>query len=299
MLYFYLPFQAMGTPCEIKLFAPNATLAQHVCTKVQTDIQRLENRYSRYRSDSDLSLINHHAANGETIRVDHETAALLNYAATCYQQSSGLFDITSGKLRHLWQSDDTLPSPDQLESALSVIGWDKLHWHEPELAFPIAGMELDFGGIVKEYAADRAATLCVEEGIHHGVINLGGDIRVIGPQANGSPWHIGIRHPREDGLLNAVQMSHGALASSGDYERYRLINGERYGHIFNPKTGWPVKYMASVSVIADFCVIAGSASTIAMLQEENGPVWLKQLKQPYVWFNSVGEYNAEHIESYA
>ncbi len=298
MPYFDISFRAMGTPCEIKCFAPSSNKAQQVFDLITTDVQRLESRYSRYREDSYLSEINRHAAQGQSLRVDPETAALLNYADTCYQQSSGLFDITSGKLRHLWKFDGNLPSPALIEQALCSIGWNKLEWNEPELAFPVSGMELDFGGIVKEYAADRAASLCLEAGIYHGIINLGGDVRVIGPQADGSPWRIGIRHPRKDGLLNTVHMSQGALASSGDYERYMLINGERYGHILNPKTGWPVKYMASVSVVADFCVIAGSASTIAMLQEENGPNWLKQLKLPYVWFNSAGEQHSEHIKLY-
>jgi thiamine biosynthesis lipoprotein len=151
------------------------------------------------------------------------------------------------------------------------------------------GMEIDFGGIVKEYAVDRAAALCQSAGVRHGVINLGGDIKVIGPRADGSPWRIGIRHPRhKEAIMQTILLREGALASSGDYERCILVNGVRYGHVLNPKTGWPVRHLAAVSVIADFCVIAGSASTIAMLKEENGPAWLDSLGLPYLWADIHG-----------
>jgi len=289
MEYFYFPFQAMGTTCEIKLFAPDATVAKRIAQLVKADILRLEALYSRYRQDSFLSEINRCAKLGQSISVDPETQSLLNYATTCYQQSDGLFDISSGKLRQIWKFDGTVPDPQAIESCLSLIGWDKIDWQPPVLNFPVAGMELDFGGIVKEYAADRAATLCIEQGIQHGVINLGGDIKVIGAQMDGRPWQIGIQHPRSDGVLKSIPMSSGAMASSGDYARYMIIDGVRYSHILNPKTGWPVSYLASVTVISDFCVVAGSASTIAMLQEEQGAEWLEQLSLPYIWFNQAGD----------
>ncbi len=290
MQYFHFPFQAMGTACEIKLFASKQSLARKVAERVTQDVYRLEARYSRYRPDSFLSRINRRAALGKKIKVDPETASLLNYADTCYQQSDGLFDITSGKLRHIWKFDGTIPDQESIATTLALIGWHKIDWSPPFLDFTIVGMELDFGGIVKEYAADRAASLCLEQGIRHGIINLGGDIKVIGPQADGSPWKIGVQHPRDNKVLKTVSMNDGAMASSGDYARYMTIDGIRYSHILNPKTGWPVKYMASVSIISDFCVIAGSLSTIAMLMEEKAPQWLASLDIPYIWFDCHGEY---------
>jgi thiamine biosynthesis lipoprotein len=158
------------------------------------------------------------------------------------------------------------------------------------LEFPMSGMEIDFGGIVKEYAVDRAAALCQGAGVRHGVINLGGDIKVIGPRADGSPWRIGIRHPRhKEAVMRTILLREGALASSGDYERCLIVDGVRYGHILNPKTGWPVRHLAAVSVIADFCVVAGSASTIAMLKEAGGPAWLESLGLPHLWVDVHGE----------
>jgi thiamine biosynthesis lipoprotein len=151
-------------------------------------------------------------------------------------------------------------------------------------------LELDFGGVVKEYAADRAAALCREAGVLHGAVNLGGDIKIIGPHPDGSPWRIGIRHPRRSGaMITSLELYAGGLASSGDYERCMVVDGVRYGHVLNPKSGWPVRRLASVSVIGDFCVVAGSASTIAMLKEDDGPAWLENLGLAHFWVDVQGK----------
>lgn len=281
----------MGTPCSIQLYAERSRTAECATEATIRDIQRLEAMYSRYREDSFLSEINRVAARGGRIRVDSETAGLLDYAATCHQESDGLFDITSGILRRAWDfKSGRLPAAGVIDALLVRVGWHKLRWQAPLLEFPVAGMELDFGGVVKEYAVDRAVTLCWDAGVRHGMINLGGDIRIIGPHADGSPWRVGIRHPdHSDMLLQTLQLYGGGLASSGDYERCITLNGVRYGHILNPKTGWPVKRIAAVSVLGDLCVIAGSASTIGMLKEEQAQKWLNDLGLPHLWVNVDGK----------
>lgn len=285
--YYRFPFKAMGSPCEIQLFAQYELLAKQIAQMAIADVQRLEAKYSRYRADSLLSRINRVAQLGGSIEVDEETASLLNYADTCHQQSDGLFDISSGLLRKIWRFDQPqVPSQSQIDTLLHHIGWHKVRWEPPSLTFSQSGMELDLGGIVKEYAADRAAEVCRMAGAQHGVINLGGDIKIIGPRADGRPWHIGIHHPRQaNRLLQTVSLNNGALATSGDYERCFIVDGVRYTHIINPKTGWPVKHLTSVSVVSDFCVIAGSTSTIAMLKETTGPAWLETLGLPYLWLD--------------
>lgn len=276
---FTYSFSAMGSPCELQLYAENDLLAQKIAQQIIADVYRLERKYSRYRADSFLSEINKVACSGGSISVDEETAGLLNYAQTCYELSDGLFDITSGILRQAWRFDTNILSDDKtIQTLLAKIGWQKLHWENSTLTFSHAEMEIDFGGIVKEYAADRAATLCLNAGISHGIVNLGGDIKIIGAHPDGKPWRVGIQHPRDKTKVwKTVVVKTGALASSGDYERCIVIDGVRYGHILNPKTGYPVQYLAAVSVIADLCVVAGSAATIAMLKEKEGGKWLQSL----------------------
>src|SRR5437763_4628208 len=150
-------------------------------------------------------------------------------------------------------------------------------------------MELDLGGVVKEYAVDRVAALLLDRGVESGIVNLGGDVRILGPRPGGEAWRVGIRHHRlQDGVAALVEMERGALASSGDYERCIMIEGIHYGHILNPRTGWPVRELAAVSVIADLCLVAGSGATIAMLKDDDGILWLDQLGVPHRWTTVTG-----------
>jgi thiamine biosynthesis lipoprotein len=285
------PFRAMGSPCEVQLYSDDKRHAQCAADKAMADVWRIEARYSRYREDSVLSGINRVAAKGGVVPIDVETAALLHYADTCYQQSEGLFDITSGVLRQAWDfKAQKIPKKSAINKLLGVVGWDKVQLSVTQIGFKRSGMQLDFGGIGKEYAVDRAAVICKEHGIEHGLVDLGGDIKIIGPHADGRPWSVGLRHPRKpDALLASVNVYAGAVASSGDYERCIEDNGRRYSHVLNPKTGWPVNGLVGVTVLAEQCVIAGSACTIAMLMEQCGKQWLDELGLQHIWMDQQGE----------
>lgn len=289
----------MGSPCELQLFASEEADAQRAIAAVVADVERLEQLYSRYRESSLLSSINRVAAAGGSITVDDETAGLINYAATCFRESDGLFDITSGILRRAWDfRSGRLPESMQVERLLAVVGWDKIRWEPPVLNFPVAGMELDLGGVVKEYAADRAAAICRDLGVRGGMANLGGDIAIIGPRPDGDSWRIALQDPRsKQDFIGTVCMDKGGLASSGDYERCIVIDGKRYGHILNPRSGWPVRHLAAVSVVGDLCVVAGSASTIAMLKEDDGPAWLETLGLPHFWVDVQGRVGGSLTEN--
>jgi thiamine biosynthesis lipoprotein len=166
---------------------------------------------------------------------------------------------------------------------------DKLAWTRPRLEFPVPGVELDFGGIGKEYAADRAAEVCSGCGIAHGLVDLGGDIRIIGPHPDGQSWTIGIRDPRRPEVaITHVELASGALATSGDYERYLEIDGRRYCHILNPRTGWPAEGLRSVSIHAEQCMLAGSLATMAMLKGDEGVAWLNGLGRSYHCIDGTG-----------
>jgi thiamine biosynthesis lipoprotein len=285
---FRFPFSAMGSPCEVQLYARDEKAAAECARHAIADVRRLDAKYSSYRANGLMAEINRAASISASIDVDDETATLLDYAATCFAQSDGLFDITSGALREAWDDFDhpKLPEPERLEALLRRVGWEKVAWRRPRLAFGVAGMAVDLGGIVKEYASDRAAVICAEAGFAHGLVDLGGDIRIVGPHPDGAPWTVGIRHPRRaGGVMASIDLARGAIASSGDYERFVEIDGRRYGHILSPRTGMPVQGLAAVSVVADECVVAGSATTIAILMEDQGPAWLAGVGLPHVFMD--------------
>ena len=267
----------MAAENEIQLWSPDVARAQLAIDAAMADVRRIEAKYSRYLADSVTTRINQ-AAGGAAVAIDTETAALLRYADHCFTLSGGLFDITSGVLRRAWdfkRQPPQLPDDQALAEARSLVDWAAVEWDGHSVRLPRRGMEIDFGGIGKEYAADRAATVCNEHGIRHGLVNLAGDVRVLGPQADGAPWRIGIVHPRRPGVTIAgLDLATGAVATSGDYERYFELAGRRYCHILNPRTGMPVEHWQSVSVIAPLCVVAGSCATIAMLMERGGREFL-------------------------
>ena len=277
-------FKAMGCPCALRLYAGSRAEARHWAAQARAEIGRLERKYSRYRPDSLASRINASAGRGESVAIDAETEALLDYADTCFHQSRGRFDPTSGILRQAWDfRSGRLPEAATLEALLPRIGWERLRRSPGRLELPEAGMELDFGGFVKEYAADRCAALLRGAGAHAGLVDLGGDLALLGPHPDGRPWIVGVRDARQPARAALrVPVETGGVATSGDYERGMVVDGVRYGHIFDPRTGWPLQGLASVTVLAESCLVAGSASTLALLQGPEAPAWLDELGLPHV-----------------
>lgn len=293
----HFSFNAMACRNELSLYCKGKQLAREIADQAIAVVNTLEQRYSRYLPDSILSQINTSSGQIDGIDIDAETAALLNYAQTCYQQSDGLFDVTSGVLRKIWDfKKNIVPRQQDIDDIQQSIGWNKVSWASPRITLPIQGMELDFGGIVKEYAADSCANLCRSLGIKSGIVNMGGDIHAIGPHADGSPWVIGIQDPRNpDNIISSIKLKQGGLASSGDYQRCMVVDGKRYSHILNPKTGWPVEGLRAVSVVGPHCLIAGSTSTIAMLKGEAGKQWLNTTGMPYLWIDEQGQCFRRHL----
>jgi thiamine biosynthesis lipoprotein len=235
-------FSAMACDCEVRIAALSRRKAEPLAKLAIAEVQRIESKFSRYRAASVVSRINAAAGSGRAIVVDAETAHLLDFAATLHAMSDGLFDATSGTLRKAWDFRAArLPEPGQVEALLPLVGWQQVRWKDRRIELPLAGMELDFGGFGKEYAADRAATLLQQHDVRHGMVNLGGDIRLVGPRPDDGAWSLGIAHPRDQTrMLATLALSSGALATSGDYERYFERDGVRYCHVLNPRTGWPV-----------------------------------------------------------
>ena len=288
MIPFRHTFRAMASPAEIQLYASDQRQATRAARAAQREVERIEAKYSRYRDDSVTSAINR-AGDGVPVAIDEETTALLDYAHACWEQSDGLFDITSGVLRRAWNFKlEVIPRQSDIEALLDRVGWPRVRRDRGTAALE-AGMELDFGGIGKEYAADRAVAMLLESEIANALVNLGGDVRAIGSHPGGKPWHIGVVDPRQAGRSIAhVPIDNAGLATSGDYQRYMIHDGRRYCHVLNPRTGWPVEGPRSVSVIAPLCVVAGSCATIAMLKGDNAQSYLEQQQLPYLLVDRQG-----------
>lgn len=284
-------FSAMGCPCEIQIETDDAALARRAATAAQAEVARLDEKYSHYRSDNWLARVCRSAGSGRAIELDDEAANLIDFAAALHTQSAGRFDITAGALTKLWDlHSGRVPSSSEIDAARARVGWHRVDWQRPRLALPVAGMRIDLGGVVKEYAADRAADICRRNGAAHGIVDLGGDLAVIGAHADGSAWLAGIKAPRRPGRVHAsIELDRGGLATSGDYERVMIVDGRRYSHIVDPASGQPVESFASVSVLADSCLVAGAAATVAMLLGvAAGAAYLHELGLAYLTIDADG-----------
>ncbi len=273
-------FAAMGSPCEVQVECDDPGEVERLGRIAEAEARRIEAKYSRYRNDSVIGAL--HAARGAPMVLDEETAALFDYAQACWEISNGLFDVTSGILRRAWTFDgsDNIPAQAAVEKLLPLVGWHRVHWSAPVLTLPV-GMEVDLGGLGKEYAVDRAMACIAEQGDLPMLVNFGGDLAVSGPRAEGLRWRVlidAIEDIGREGQGGAawLELASGAITTSGDARRYLERDGVRYGHILDPRTGYPVVGAPrAVTVAAPTCLEAGVLSTLAMLQGERAEAFLK------------------------
>jgi thiamine biosynthesis lipoprotein len=276
--YFVGRFVAMASPCELLVDTEDRASAAALLRTTEREARRIEHKFSRYRPDNLVHRINH--SGGRPVRVDDETALLIGYAATCHEVSDGMFDITSGVLRRVWKFDgsDRVPSQAQVREALQHVGWHRVTWEDSTLTMP-AGMEIDLGGVGKEYAVDHTAVLLARQTRDAFLVNFGGDLFASGGRRGERPWAVGVDDPERTGeaALYRIEFARGGLATSGDARRFVLWKGKRLGHILGPKTGWPVEDAPrSVTVLGPTCLEAGSLSTLAYLQGPGAREFLEQ-----------------------
>jgi thiamine biosynthesis lipoprotein len=291
---FCVDFHAMGSPCRIRAEQRVGGTDRAIDAAI-AEVRRIEQKYSRYRPDSVVSQVNSLAGSGRAFDCDPETCDLLDFAAAAHQASSGGFDLTTGVLRRVWDfRSGALPDHSAVAACMRLVGWHQVAWRRPALVLPHAGMEIDLGGIGKEYAVDRAATLLAEAGIGAALVNLGGDLRAVGQRTDGLPWRLGIAHPRQpDAAIAGIALAEGAMATSGDYERFIEQGGRRYCHILDPRTGWPVQGWQSISVVAPACLAAGTVTTIAMTMGDQAPAFLRSQGLPFLAIDSTGRWTDE------
>jgi len=264
-------FQAMASDCQVLLEGINQQRAEELLKLAAIETWRIEHKFSRYKAGNIMHQINH--AYEKKVAVDNETTALLNFVDQCYQLSDGLFDVTAGVLRKIWHFDgsDNIPSDQEINNILPLIGWNKVHWKAPYIQLP-NGMELDLGGIGKEYAVDKVCLLLQKRMSQiencHILVNFGGDLACSGPRLNGEAWEVAVEsYQDQKKAILKVKLSQGGIATSGDSRRFLLKEGIRYSHILNPKTGQSITNAPhAVSIAAPNCMQAGILSTMAMLQ---------------------------------
>jgi len=274
-------FQAMGSPCEVLCEVTEVSEAEELTALVAAEAWRIEDKFSRYLDGNIIARIN--TAEGRPIEVDSETSDLLDFADTLYTLSDAAFDITSGTLRQAWTFDgsDNIPSHDEVTALLDQVGWGKTEWKNPILKLP-PGMEIDLGGIGKEYAVDKAVHELRASSATPCLVNLGGDLAVTAPPGTREAWAVGIEAVAEGGAEKIIELRNGALATSGDARRYLLRDGIRYSHVLDPRTGWSVEGAASsITVAADSCTQAGMLATLAMLKGSSAEQFLDEQAEQY------------------
>jgi len=267
----------MGTLARIVAVADGSAKARDGINKAFEAVESVERLMSDYDPESQLSEVNRRAF-AEPVTVDPSLFEVLTAAVRYSKLSEGAFDVTVGPVVHLWrQARQTgqAPSPEAVENARKAVGWRhlKLDPDRRTVRFEVEGMRLDLGGIAKGYAIDRAIEAMRQAGALGGMVDIGGDIRCFGIPANGAKhWKIGLQDPRtEEKLVLLLNADDRAVATSGDYRRFVVVDNHRLSHIIDPGTAQSAQELSSVSVIAPTAMQADALATaVSVLQENRG-----------------------------
>lgn len=261
-------FHAMGTPCSLQYACDDPIAAQRYEVAAVEWVQKFESRYTRFRDDSLIGQINQAA--GDWVETDEEMDRMLDMCGTVHFMTQGIVDVTAGPLARLWNyhtKQPRLPSQLEVDQAKELVGWHRIERQVGRVRLPRKGMSLDFGGWGKEFAVDTVASMAVDFDIACVLVDFGHDIRAIGQPPGRPAWHIGLEDPaKPGGIWGSVAGLNCAVASSGDYQRGFTIDGQRYGHIIDPRDGRPATHgLRQVTVVAPTCLQAGMLATSAFV----------------------------------
>ncbi|HVU18200.1 MAG TPA: FAD:protein FMN transferase [Candidatus Didemnitutus sp.] len=266
-----LTFAAMGTNCEVQYVAPKGeTQAGSFEAAAVSWVQAFEAKYTRFRPTSLIGRINA-AAGASWVNIDEDMEQMMKLCDALYLMTQGVLDPTALPLLRLWDwkiENPALPTADAIATARSLVGWSKVQRAPGKVFLPEPGMALDFGGFGKEYAVDMVAQIALNHDISDALIDFGHDLRALGSAPGRPAWHIGLEDPSRPGASwSSVALSGSrGIASSGDYVRCFRLNGKRYGHIVDPRTGWPVANgCIQTTAIAGTCLHAGVLSTTSFV----------------------------------
>ena len=265
-----LAWQALGTRCEVQYAATSETQAKAFEVAAVGWVAAFEAKYSRFRPDRLLSRINA-AAGHAPVAIDVEMEQLLALCDRLHFMTQGVLDPTTLPLLRLWDykaANPRLPTESEIAAARRLVGWKKVQRTPGHVFLPEPGMALDFGGFGKEWAVDIVAQIARDHGIAAALVDFGHDLRAVGLPPGRPAWHIGLEDPANPGAVKgSLALTRGqGVASSGDYLRRVIINGVRYGHIVDPRSGRPVANgCLQVTIIAPSCLQAGVLSTAAFV----------------------------------
>jgi len=261
----------MGNQFEITVVSGDDEFAAACIRKAVAEIQRIENLLTTFNEESQTAHINRYAGI-KPVTVDKEVFDLISRSLKISRLTQGAFDISYGSLdKSLWNFDTkmtSLPTRETARKMVRLINYRNIVL-DPETGTVFLkekGMRIGFGGIGKGYAADRAKLILQQLGVESGVVNASGDLVTWGAQPDGQPWTVGIADPRRQGLpFSYLNISNAAIATSGSYEKFALINGRRYSHTIDPRTGLPVSGISSVSIVCPSAELADAMATPVMV----------------------------------
>ena len=265
----------MGTMLYVSVWDADEARAVATLREARAAVMRVDSLMSNYRDDSDVSRVNRAAGSGTWVSVSSETIEVLTAALAYARESAGAFDPTIGPVVDVWgfyRERGAMPELAALDSARALTGWHRVEIDGARVRLPRAGMRLDFGAIAKGHAVDRALQAARRAGATRLMVDLGGNIGVLGRAPDGDAWSFGLAHPRDpESPFAVMRIEGGAIATSGDYERFFMHDGVRYAHIVDPRSGWPVNGVASVSVWAPSGIESdGWSTTLFVLGREAG-----------------------------
>ncbi len=261
----------MGNRFQLSVVAENEEWANSCIDAGVNEIQRIEKLLTTYNDESETARINRFAGI-EPVIVSEETFLIIERSIRISRVTQGAFDITYGSVdKRLWNFDtslNALPNKETARKMARLINYRNILLNKENLTVMLKekGMRIGFGGIGKGYAAERAKQVMKAMGAESGIVNASGDMTTWGLQPNGQPWTIGIVDPNASGkIFSYMNITDMAIATSGNYEKYILINGEKYSHTINPKTGLPIRGIKSVTIISRNAEIADAMATPVMI----------------------------------
>ncbi len=273
----------MGSPFEFTLVVPNEEIGYINIEEAASEIKRIERMISSWDAESETSLINSNAGISP-VKVSDELFKLIERSIQISEITSGAFDISYGPLNDLWRFDGSmqyLPTPEEIRSCVEKIGYKKIELNTQERTVFLRqkGMKLNFGGIGKGYAVDKAKELLVSKRVIAGMINASGDVTTWGTKASGEKWLIGIENPGwKKNIFSWIPIVESSVSITSNFQKYVTVNGKRYSHIIDPKTGYPVSGIDKVTVMAKTSELCDALATaVVILGKEEGLSLINQL----------------------